>query len=313
MSSSLVSIITPFYNAEKYLKDTVNSVLTQSYQNWELILVNDGSTDNSLEVAKTFKDKRIRLITQRNGGQCNATNNAFKIAQGNYIQLLDADDIMDKDKTMNQVEHLLSYGDEYLGVSKWAFFYNDLDNAFFRDEAVFCDGNPIDWLYKLWTNDTMMHTNAYMIPRKILEGGGEYFDESLKLNVDFEFFTRMTLASKGVVYSSSALSYYRKGVQGAKTSNPSFAKQLSALEARVKSVKHLFRYDQSEKAKEAARMAITILTFTFPSLLPYSKMKLKELGLENFGQFQGRYFKYISSLLGFENAIRAKKIYNRFR
>jgi glycosyltransferase involved in cell wall biosynthesis len=313
MQPPLVSIITPFYNAEKYLSAAIDSVLSQTYHNWELIMINDGSADTSLAIAESYRDSRIKILSQENSGQCTATNNALRNAQGDYIQLLDADDIMDPNKTKYQVEHLSLFSDEHLGVSKWAFFHEQISDAIFKQEPIFFSGESVDWLYQLWTHDTMMHTNSYMMPRKLWEKGGKYFDENLKLNIDFEFFTRMTLASKGVVYTENAIGYYRKGVKGSKTHNPSIEKQLSALDARVRSIRKLFSIDQSKKSQQAARMAITILTFSFPDILPQAKKYINELGLEHFGSFKGKYFKYITYFLGFETAIRAKKIYSQFR
>jgi len=307
LKKPLVSVITPFYNAEKYLGDTISSVLSQTYTNWELILIDDGSTDSSYTIAQAFKDPRIKLIQQKNGGQCVATNNAIRLAQGEFIQLLDADDLMHQKKTECQINDLIGKED-HLGVSRWAFFYNDPSDAQLKDEPVFFSGSVIDWIYALWAHDTMMHTNSYMMHRDLLHKGGSFFDESLKLNVDFEFFTRMALASKGVIYTDDAIGYYRKGVPGSKTFHASWAKQMSALEARVKSIKYLLAVDSSDQAKQAARMALSILTFSYPALLPFSKAHLKELGLGGFCNFGGKRFKTFSSVLGFENTIRLKKL-----
>jgi glycosyltransferase involved in cell wall biosynthesis len=307
LKKPLVSIITPFFNADKYLGDAINSVLSQTYPNWELLLIDDGSTDNSYAVAQSFKDPRVKLMQQANGGQCVATNNAIRIAQGDFIQLLDADDLMHPLKTEHQVRDLIDKK-EFLGVSRWAFFYDDPSDALLKEEPVFFSGNVIDWLYALWGNDTMMHTNSYMMSRSLLDRGASFFDESLKLNVDFEFFTRMALASKGVIYTDDAIGYYRKGVKGSKTHNASISKQLSALDARVKSIRYLLNVDSSDKAKQAARMALTILTFSYPALLPHSKSRLEELGLDGFASFGGKRFKAVSSLLGFENTIRLKRL-----
>ena len=91
----LVSIITPCYNGSKYVAETIESVLVQSYNDWEMLIVDDGSKDNSAEIIKGFaeKDSRIRLIQQPNGGSANARNHGIREAQGQYIALLDADDL----------------------------------------------------------------------------------------------------------------------------------------------------------------------------------------------------------------------------
>ena len=95
MEKGLVSIITPIYNGERYVSETINSVLNQTYLKWEMIVVDDGSKDNSAAVVRQFadKDNRIQLLQQSNGGSASARNNGIKHANGQYIALLDADDL----------------------------------------------------------------------------------------------------------------------------------------------------------------------------------------------------------------------------
>ena len=95
MKPGLVSVITPCYNGEKYIKETIDSVIAQTYSNWEMIIIDDGSTDKSGEIIDQYlkKDKRIKLICQKNAGSAAARNNGIKRAEGRYIALLDADDL----------------------------------------------------------------------------------------------------------------------------------------------------------------------------------------------------------------------------
>jgi glycosyltransferase involved in cell wall biosynthesis len=90
----LVSIITPFYNAEKYLSESISSVLNQSFYNWELLLINDGSTDSSKEIALSFNDDRIRYFEQENKGVSAARNLGLNMMKGEFFCFLDADDIL---------------------------------------------------------------------------------------------------------------------------------------------------------------------------------------------------------------------------
>lgn len=87
-----ISIILPVYNGEKYIENAIESVLAQTLTDFELIVINDGSTDSTLSVINRFKDKRIKIITQENQGPGASRNNALKIAKGDYIMFLDADD-----------------------------------------------------------------------------------------------------------------------------------------------------------------------------------------------------------------------------
>ena len=90
-----VSIITPCYNASRFISQTIDSVLTQTFTDWEMIIVDDGSKDDSSDIVEKYvkKDSRIRLIQQPNGGSANARNHGIREATGRYIALLDADDL----------------------------------------------------------------------------------------------------------------------------------------------------------------------------------------------------------------------------
>lgn len=95
MIKGLVSVITPCYNGEKYIRETIDSVLKQNYKSWEMIIIDDGSTDNSRQIVKKYceLDKRIHLIEQKNSGSAAARNHGIREALGQYIALLDSDDV----------------------------------------------------------------------------------------------------------------------------------------------------------------------------------------------------------------------------
>ena len=104
----LISIVTPVFNAEKYLAETIESVQAQTYKNWELLLVNDGSKDNSLKIAKEYakKDKRIKAYSIKNSGAAVARNTGIEKAKGDYICFIDADDLWKKGKLEKQLKFM---------------------------------------------------------------------------------------------------------------------------------------------------------------------------------------------------------------
>lgn len=103
----LVSIVVPVYNASKFIKNTIETVLNQTYKNFELLLVDDGSTDNTLEIIKKYKDKRIKVIELTEKGYASgARNKGIECAQGDYICFLDADDLWEKDKLAKQLDYM---------------------------------------------------------------------------------------------------------------------------------------------------------------------------------------------------------------
>ena len=125
---NLVSIITPAYNAEKYIKDTIESVIAQTYTNWEIIIVDDASKDNTVNIIKNYqlKDRRIKLISlEKNQGVANARNTAIKNAKGQYVAFLDADDVWEKEKLVVQIKFMQ---DNNVTFSYHAYKLFDLSN-----------------------------------------------------------------------------------------------------------------------------------------------------------------------------------------
>lgn len=103
----LVSIIMPNYNGEKFLRETIDSVLAQTYQNWEILLVDDCSTDSSLEIAQSFGDGRIRIFqNEQNGGAAVSRNYALREAKGKWIAFLDSDDLWRPEKLERQLKFM---------------------------------------------------------------------------------------------------------------------------------------------------------------------------------------------------------------
>lgn len=111
--SGLVSIIMPNYNCEKYIEETINSVINQTYTNWELLIVDDCSTDNSVEIIKSFmeKDERIKLlVNEKNSGAAASRNWALREAKGKWIAFLDSDDLWVADKLEKQIKFMEDNG-----------------------------------------------------------------------------------------------------------------------------------------------------------------------------------------------------------
>ena len=111
MTDTLVSIITPCYNGEKYIPQTIRSVLAQTWENWEMIIVDDGSSDSSAQIIRSFAeaDSRIRLLQQENAGSAAARNAGIRAARGRYLALLDADDLWEPEFLQRQLEFMAKH------------------------------------------------------------------------------------------------------------------------------------------------------------------------------------------------------------
>lgn len=104
--SPLVSVVMSVYNGDKYLREAMDSILNQTFKYFEFIIIDDGSTDNTLKILKTYKDPRIVLISRKNKGLVESLNEGIKKARGKYVARMDADDISDKNRIYKQVELL---------------------------------------------------------------------------------------------------------------------------------------------------------------------------------------------------------------
>ena len=93
----LISIVVPVYNAEKYIGTCINSVLEQTYSNFELLLLNDGSKDHTLDVLKSYEDVRVKVYSFENQGAGKTRNKGIQLSKGKYITFIDADDYIDSD------------------------------------------------------------------------------------------------------------------------------------------------------------------------------------------------------------------------
>lgn len=218
MTPALVSIIIPVYNTEEYIAQAIQTAIDQTWPNTEIIVVNDGSTDRSLAIVQSFKNFAITVISKSNAGAAAARNTGLKQAKGQYIQFLDADDLLSPDKISSQME-VLNGSDDYLAVCNTIHFKDGDDHLslpitkeWFSKES---DG-PVDFLIKLYADNNIMpgyggmiQPNAWLTPRKLIDKAGLWHN-SLTLDDDGEFFCRTVLASKGIKFSGSGINYYRK-------------------------------------------------------------------------------------------------------
>lgn len=212
----LVSIIIPVYNAEKHLSETLQSALNQTWTNKEIIIVDDGSTDGSVEVIKSYDNPAIKLIQQKNQGASSAKQTGLGYANGDFIQYLDADDILHPDKLTLQMKALVNRSN-FISVSGTAHFYNDIKDNIIQDDAFFQEylDSPPHFLIKLYGGydmiGGMIQPNAFLTPKKLIDEAGPW-DASLSpcADEDGEYFCRVILRSAGLIYQPDVLNYYRK-------------------------------------------------------------------------------------------------------
>jgi glycosyltransferase involved in cell wall biosynthesis len=227
-----VSILIPLYNSEEYITDTIQSALNQTYTNIEIIIVDDGSTDNSYDIAKSYKSETVKVYKQKNSGASAARNNAFSKCSGDLIQYLDADDILHPEKVENQVKVYTRSNKANIIISGiWGRFEKKIENVKWENQPINKDYNkPINWLIDSWNGQGMAQPGVWLTPRHIIEKVGPW-NESLSLNDDGEFFCRVILNSDAIKFIKESKVYYRSNI----SSSLSKSRSLSALQSELNS------------------------------------------------------------------------------
>jgi glycosyltransferase involved in cell wall biosynthesis len=224
-------VLIPCFNARPFIRDTLDSVLEQTWPKLEIIVVDDGSTDGSAETVAEFGD-RVTLIRQANRGQTAALNVALDHCHGDFIQYLDADDLISRNKIAAQMARLAG-APGAIASAEWGRFYRTPDEARFVAESVWRDMAPIDWLIESRRGGLgMMFPALWLIPRGLVEVAGPW-REDLTLNNDAEYFTRVLLAANRVLFCERARCYYRSGLSGSlsgRKSSCAWRSQFSVLD-----------------------------------------------------------------------------------
>jgi len=205
----LVSILIPAYNSEKWIADTIRSAVAQTWQPKEIIVVDDGSTDKTLEVARQFESESVRVVRQENQGAAAARNKAFSLSKGDYIQWLDADDLLAPDKIARQMQvaERLKNPRTLLSSSFGQFIYRP-SHARFIPTALWNDLTPAEFLRRKLGQKLFMQTSVWLVSRELSEAAGPW-DTNMISDDDGEYFCRVLLASNGVRFVPESKMYYR--------------------------------------------------------------------------------------------------------
>lgn len=227
-----VSVIVACYNAAPYIGETLASVFAQTWPNIEVIVVDDGSTDGSAQVVETFARNNLVILSQANRGQTAALNTGLGRASGDFVQYLDADDLIDEHKIEIQMARLLD-NPGCVATAAWGRFYDEPGNTCFESDEVSRDLTPLDWLVASRILGLgMMFPALWLIPMPIVHSVGPW-REDLTLNNDAEYFTRIVLAAERILFCPNARCRYRSGIGGSLSGQKSHAhwtSQVTVLE-----------------------------------------------------------------------------------
>jgi glycosyltransferase involved in cell wall biosynthesis len=287
MMEPLVSILVPAHNVQQWITDTLESALAQTWPKKEIVVVDDGSTDRTLQIAKQFASKSVRVVSQGKQGASVARNAAFSICQGDYIQWLDADDLLDPRKVEEQVRKLDDSSTRRTLLSgAWGYFIYRKRKARFSPTPLWFDLTPLEWMVRKMRDSLHMQTDNWLVSRELSEAAGPW-DSRLWRDNDGEYFCRVILASDGIRFVPDAKSYYRaagfKSVSYIGGSN----KKLESLFLSMKlHMGYLRSMEESERVRAACMNYVrTWLSEFYPYRLDIVE-ELKQIISELGGQFE---------------------------
>jgi glycosyltransferase involved in cell wall biosynthesis len=322
----LVSVIIPAFNAEMFISNCIDSVLSQSYKNIEIVIVDDGSIDKTKEIIDEYKINynNINYVYQSNHGCSFAKNKALKYINGDFVQYLDADDILSPDKIELQLE-AISNNQNAIAVCKTVVFKsvsyldtgNEIDSSFLysTDDSLSFVLN----LYGLNGEYGMIQPNAFLVPRKIINEVGEWNTSlSPSPDEDGEYFCRVILAASKIKYTEG-INYYRKLPNVASLSKK---KSLEHAQGALKSIllkkNHILnRIDTSDVRKMFAFQLVNCANIygeLYLDILDQILLEIDALGFAKVptSKLNGR-FGLIARFIGFKDAIKLRKLFSKFK
>ncbi|MEM9513064.1 MAG: glycosyltransferase family A protein, partial [Cyanobacteria bacterium P01_E01_bin.48] len=192
LPSPRVSVVVPAYNVEDFIADTLRSIFAQTYRDIEILVVIDGSPDQSAEVCRQFDDPRLHIIEQENRGLAGARNTGIRHARGEYVAFLDGDDMWEPEKIERHVEHLDRCPEVGVSFSRSKFF-GGTSAAYLMSATGRIDAK------RLLCRNPISNGSTPVVRRETLEAarrGAEFFDESLRRNEDIDLWLRIACQTK---------------------------------------------------------------------------------------------------------------------
>ncbi len=253
MAEPLVSILIPAFNAEKVISFSIRSALGQTWEKKEVIVVDDGSTDNTCKVAEECaRYGRLRVVREPHRGASAARNTALRLSKGDYVQWLDADDFLAPDKISQQLSARSGdFSPRTLFSGAWGYFLYRPRKASFNPTALWSDLSPAAWLIEKFQNNLFMPNSTWLVSRHLSNTTGPW-NEDISLDDDGEYFARMLQASDGIKFVAEAKALYRRsGAVSLSDTTRASAKMDSQFLSMKLQVGYLLAMEDSNRARRS--------------------------------------------------------------
>jgi len=317
-SSSLVSVLIPCYNSEEYIEQTLKSCINQTYNNIEIIVVDDGSKDNSLEILKKFEKryKNIKVFQQENRGAPVARNLAFEKSKGDYIQYLDADDLLEENKILTQIEKFKNSNENIIIFGGVKYFENDISISWDYSSIIKDYNNTKEFLIDLWSSSKSVLIHSWLTPRHLIEEV-KGWDETLLKNQDGVFFAKVASLSGQIIYQKESIVYCRVD----NTNSISRKKSSKSEASRLKSYEEYEKIFKNELSDEKVKKALATVYSDFifnnypenKGLCQQAHQKITSFGFKKPIYENISLYKNLAPFLGIYNTINLHKKLSFFK
>jgi glycosyltransferase involved in cell wall biosynthesis len=315
---SLVSILIPAFNAEEWIAGCLTSAVGQTWPRKEIIVVDDGSSDKTVAIARQFESEGVRVVTGPNRGAAAARNRAFSLCHGDYIQWLDADDLLAPDKISVQMEMLdLIKSKRTLLSSAWGRFLYRSNRAKFVPSPLWCDLTPEEWLLRKMSLNVYMQTATWLVSRELTEAAGEW-NMALLGDDDGEYFCRVLMASDGVRFAPESKVYHRSfGYDTLSYVGRSPKRRAAHWLSMRMHVNYLRSFDDSPRARAACITYLqSCLVYFYPEnleIVEEARQVARELGGKLEDPVLPRKYRWAKAIFGWGVAMRISRSMRRMR
>jgi glycosyltransferase involved in cell wall biosynthesis len=308
-SKPLVSILIPAYNAQEWIADTLRSAVAQSWEAKEIIVVDDGSSDQTFAIAQQFESDSVRVVSQKNSGAAAARNTALSLSHGDFIQWLDADDILAPDKVSRQMTVLETVGSrKTLLSSEFGKFLHHWPRAQFVQSRLWEDLSPVEWLLRKMGENLYMQTATWLVSRELSEAAGPW-DTRMLSDDDGEYFCRVLLNSDGTRFVPDAKVYYRgfrsNSLAYVGTSNRKREALWLSMQLHIR---YLLSLEDSERTRQASLIYLQRNLINFyperDDIVREAKQVAKDLGGELHPPYLSWKYSWIKTAFGWRVAKR---------
>ncbi|MEM9027604.1 MAG: glycosyltransferase family A protein [Pseudomonadota bacterium] len=306
----LISVCMPCYNSARFLRDSIESVLAQDYPDYEIIVVNDESKDESRQILEDYAANGVKIIDQKNGGAATARNAAYRASVGDAVLFMDTDDLILPNHLSSLAARLTE--PSVITMGQWDRFYSDPAEATFPVRETYRDAPGFDWIIEGGWG--MMQSAMFLVPRKLIELYGPWNERRSPID-DMEFYTRIISRCSRLRFIPEARVFYRSGLDGSLSGGNSRVHVEGRLLSLIDATSHLLRVKDDPECRLFCANMLQRFHYDFypyhPDLRAFARKRVSALGGATCEPSGSPKFQTLRKYVGWRMARRLQHAYRR--